>query len=642
MITPQQAEASKLDEEVIECNTKNTGSNDLSVQKCQIEQHAEHWSECDNLQQVQSDVSFNGIDPIKNMTEEYGRGITEQRVHWPELVQQVGNDQLQVYEKVRHSGTYNLFGLKQPIPSLLKYEAWVQASTGHSDDEWLLPLIRYGFPLQYVGPPDPSRGKISPNHKSALQHDAHIASFIVNEVHNHTIIGPFQKLPFKWANVAPMMTRPKSNPLKRRVIVDYSYPEGGINASIYKNVVFGTEVNHTLPTVAQAIDIIKANHFKVSLASVDLERAYRNFRTDPSDWPLTCIQHQKQYYVDTALPFGSRISSLYMQRIADFIQRALAVKGIQILVYLDDGLIITTEEHDPHTQLWEVIQTIRALGLPLAYDKIQEPAHRCRFLGIIIDVKARQVEIPREKIDSFLSLLMEVSGKKFISKTTLQSMVGSVNHLAKAVQGARLFMNRFLDCLRGVTGNRVEVSTEMLADIEWFLHFLKRYNGKTLVNDGQPRLFLEVDSCLVGGGGTDGTRAYMYQYPPAMTQAFNISQLEAINCLIAVRALVDSTCHDKLVSIACDNLGAVSVFQNSRGRDRVLNAVARALWYFGAANNVEFRFIHKPGTEMFVPDVLSRAYVDSRSYQWAEKVIAQRGLNIVKISPRMHDFNNYH
>lgn len=575
------------------------------------------------------------------MTEQYHREIKQQRAKWPEVIHQYGSEQLQIYDRVRKGGTYNVFGVKQPINSLLRHEEWERAGTGHADDKWLLQLIRFGFPLQYTGPPDPNQGMVQDNHKSAIEYENHIVAFIDNEVANETILGPFECLPFQWANVAPMMTRPKSNPAKRRVIVDYSYPSGGINATIYKNVLFGTEVNHTLPTVTHAIDAIKANDFKVTLASIDLERAYRNFRTDPSDWPLTCIQHSNKYYVDTALPFGSRVSSLYMQRVADFIHRAMAQKGINILVYLDDGLIITPQGSDPHTQLWEVIKTIRALGLPLAYDKIQEPSHRCRFLGIIIDLKLKQVEIPQEKITAFLSLLKQVSKRKFISKTTLQSIVGSVSHLSKAVQGARLFMNRFLDCLRGVTGNRVQVSEQMLADIQWFLAFLSQYNGKTIVNDGKPHLFIEVDSCMIGAGGTDGSRAYMYKYPQAMTATFNISQLEAINCLIAVRALVDRSYHNKLVSIACDNLGAICVFQNSKGKDRVLNAVARALWYFGAANNVEFKFIHKPGTQMIIPDLLSRAHIDDLSYQRALAVIKENAFTLISISPRMHDFNNY-
>lgn len=49
------------------------------------------------------------------------------------------------------------------------------------------------------------------------------------------------------------MTRPKTEEHKRRIIVDYSFPQGGINAFISKNEVFGMEIPHVLPTVNHAI-----------------------------------------------------------------------------------------------------------------------------------------------------------------------------------------------------------------------------------------------------------------------------------------------------------------------------------------------------------------------------------------------------
>lgn len=58
------------------------------------------------------------------------------------------------------------------------------------------------------------------------------------------------------------------------------------------------------------------------------------------------------YYVDTAVPFGSKLSSLYMQKITQFIQRALLAKGINIIMYLDNGLaLIPDDENADHNCL---------------------------------------------------------------------------------------------------------------------------------------------------------------------------------------------------------------------------------------------------------------------------------------------------
>lgn len=88
-------------------------------------------------------------------------------------------------------------------------------------------------------------------------------------------------------------------------------------------------------------------------------------------------------------------------------------------------------------------------------------------------------------------------------------------------------------------------------------------------------------------------------------------------------------------------MGAISVFLNSKGWDQILNAVARALWFFGANNNVEFLFTHKRGAQMEVPDLMSQAYLSSDMYNKASAMIAPKQLELVKISPTMHDFNDY-
>lgn len=548
---------------------------------------------------------------------------------------------MSVYEQVRSFGTYNVFGARIRLDSTLNVENWRLLSTNHIDDDWLIQLVEYGFPLQYVGPSCPTDLKKVTNHSSAVEFQDHVSHFIQKEIENNTIFGPFHDIPFEWGAIAPMMTRPKSNPQKRRIIVDFSYPNGGINASIHKNIVFGQYVDHWLPTVEQALKLIRQKQFRVNLATIDLERAYRNFRVDPIDWPLTCVTNQRNVYIDTAVPFGSRLSSLYMQKAAQFIQRALHARGITILVYLDDGLLITPDDCDADAQLLEVTRVIRELGLPLAYDKMQTPAKICTFLGIRIDLNKRVIEIPQSKIECFLQQIEDVLAHDTISRQKLQSIIGSVNHLSKAVQGARLFMNRLLDCLRGMVGNTTHVGKEIHDDLNWFRVFLRDFNGRAIINDGIPRTTVEADSCLIGGGGHNGSHAYMYKYPAAVRSSFHISQLEALNCLIAIRALLDDSHNNSVVQVNCDNQAVVSSIQSSRGKDRVINSIARALWFIGARRNIEFRFVHIPGVQLHKADALSRAFVDADSWDRAQKVMKDNSFKKITVYPFMHNFNKY-
>lgn len=597
----------------------------------------------------ESEISYIGeydrlrtrINPLELMTDQFKGDIRRNRADWPELTIKHPDPLLAIYDTVRRTGVYNAFQAKVVLPSLLKYHNWEAMGTGHVDDPWIIALVKFGFPLQFNGTFEDIPMLEHENHHSAVNYAKHVESYIVSEVANQILIGPFTDKPFTRLSVAPIMTRPKSNPAKRRIIVDYSYPEGeGINSRINKNEVFGTILEHDLPTVSQAVDVIRSRGFEVHLATIDLERAYRNFKTDPYDWPLTCIRYNDQYFVDTALPFGSRASSLYVQRVAEFIQRILRQKGIYMSMYLDDGLIITDDGQDHQAVLRTVIGVLRALGLPLSYDKIQMPSKRCVFLGIDIDVQKRQMTIPRAKLDAFREVLSEVEGKQTITRAQLQSLIGSVNHISKCVRGARLFMNRFLAALRQAESKIIRVDREIKADIAWFKQYMISFNGTALINHTQIDVAIQVDSCLVGSAGICADICYVYRYPDEMARRFHITQLEALNCLMAIRAFT-SGLRNKVVEVHCDNMPAVMAFTNSRGRDHILNAIARAVWYHAANRNLEVQFRHVPGVDLPFVDALSRAYLDEQSMNHANNIITKNNWKTVHISPTFHDFNRY-
>lgn len=197
---------------------------------------------------------------------------------------------------------------------------WKMRATGHEDDEWLIDCISMGFPMQYCGPA--LYNGFTSNHPSTINFPQYVTDYIEYERSIDAIIGPFEEPPFQpWANIVSLIWREKSDKVSRRIIMDLSYPPGcGPNAYITKNEVFGELLTHVLPTVQDAIQMIVSYEFDVVLGSIDVAHAYKNFLLDPLDWPLACVYHLGYYYIDTHMPFNSSISSVYMQRITQFIQ----------------------------------------------------------------------------------------------------------------------------------------------------------------------------------------------------------------------------------------------------------------------------------------------------------------------------------
>ena len=246
------------------------------------------------------------------------------------------------YETALEASRLNSPELRPLLKTSLVISQWEKHTTGHADDEWIMDSIKHGFPIQYGGPPryDPL---LLYNHSSANNHPQVIRQYLKKELREGAVFGPFSRPPFTpWMVISPLMTREKPDSAERRVIVDLSYPEGGVNKFITPHVFNGRPAVHDLPTVEHAVGAFNTLcPGDINLAVIDLSRAYRQFPVPPTDWPLLGIQFDGSYFCDGRLPFGARLSAFAMQSVARFIIRAMAHQGIKAFMYLDDILLIS-------------------------------------------------------------------------------------------------------------------------------------------------------------------------------------------------------------------------------------------------------------------------------------------------------------
>ena len=574
--------------------------------------------------------------PTHDMGLNHGEDVSQQYYWFPRpFISHLAPDKVaRIYDVVISGRTNNAAGARCVVPTGLNITAWELNSTGHPDDRDVLDGIRYGFPLQYRGGPLYQTGNECTNHRSAINYPEHIREYIDKELSLGTLVGPFEHPPFTpWCHVSPLMTRPKSDSHSRRVIVDLSYPDGGINQYILKNCVDGIPVTHKLPTIQHALfEIQTMGISQACMATIDISRAYRNFRTCPSDWPLLIIKTDDQYFIDTALPFGCRMSSYYMMSIANFIIRALDKQGIKVLIYLDDILIIGPNEAATQEAYTRVLHLLTDLGLPAAPHKLTPPSRKLVWLGIHIDLDENTISIPVTKLKEMRDIIIDAKGCTEISIKQMQSLIGMINHLGKAVPPARLFMCRLLDALRNAQGSSIPVDRNIMADISWFERYLVDFNGKAIIPDAEHSVIIEADACLTGMGAHDGKYYYTMPITQSMSESHSISRLECMNCLLAVRTLIKKEDAGRTILVKCDNESTTLTYKFGRARDMVMSACARAMWMFGASLNVNIVFQHTPGVDMGVADTFSRAYNSPLGRRHAHELARQMGLS--RVYPR--------
>ena len=549
--------------------------------------------------------------------------------NWPAICDSVNSNLVYIYDVVKASGMPNALNARLELPTKLNLEAWLKYQGTTEDDKQLLDFVQFGFPLGYMGPI--SNTQDVENHPSAVQYSSHIDNFIEKELQLGGIVGSFPSPPFRpWCHVSPLMSREKRGSDDRRIISDMTFPrEYSVNSYIYKNTVFGDEREHVLPTIDALVQDIISIGPGTYLSTLDVSRAYKNFKSDPLDWPLLVIKWSDKYYCDISMPFGARTGSCHMQRVANYIVRILKDKGVHAKMYLDDLILVSHSREQADQDFKTARDLLQELGLPEARGKAQYPSQEVTWLGVYINTRDMTLSVPEDRLAEAIEQVKTYMKRRSMNKKQLRSLVGKLLHVAKCIKPARLFVSKLLEALRGMTGFHININAHMRDDLRWFYEFAAQWNGISYITAPRPNKVIYVDACLSGIGAADEEYAYSGQIAPVQDGAANISEIEAVNVVIALHTFVSPADRGAHIKVRCDNLATVQVLRSGRGRNKVILECARAIWMHQAICNVDISYDHVPGVENCLADVFSRAHLSRNYYDRAAEYISTYGLNLV-------------
>ena len=219
-------------------------------------------------------------------------------VHWKSSP----ND-LQAHKLITATGKPNFLAGRISVHSQHNIDKWHFYLAQYWDAQ-LFDLLEYGFPL------DACRGNqfVSKeiNHALALQNVHHVQSYIEEELKFSAILGSFDNKPIP-LHVSLLMVRDKQDSLKKRTIMDLSWPKGAaVNTAVNKDIYLGTQYFLNYPS----IDLITDSLVKLGLGAliykIDISRAFRKIETDPRNIDLLGIKFRDQYFIDRSVPFGYR------------------------------------------------------------------------------------------------------------------------------------------------------------------------------------------------------------------------------------------------------------------------------------------------------------------------------------------------
>ena len=545
-----------------------------------------------------------------------------------------------LYDTVRHTALPNFMVARVPIRSGLNIKAWRRELAVYSDSS-LPDLLEFGFPANYSikAIPVPTYK----NHREKIDYTSFIRKYIVSECKLGALLGPFSVPPYTpWCQSSPIMTREKSTPGQRRIIVDLSYPPGrSVNSGIPRREYLGAPYIYTLPTVTQVGDRLHDLGPGAYMWSADISRAYRQLRTDPLSSPLFCITMDEQLYIDTALPFGCRSSGAACVRMTAAIRWMMSKRNWFTLVYVDDFIGVELTYLEAVKAFDCFINICEALGIELAKNKCHPPSVRLTWIGFHLDVETMSISIPEPKLEQVLIEAKTWLERPRASKQALQKLIGKLVHVSSCIPPGRRFISRILRALsRAHYSEIVVVDNELKRDVQWFCSYAQRSNGIFLIPDAPEIIWqIECDSCLSGGGAFSPEHFFHEKYDKDFISRFTtIHSLEAVNLVEAVATLRPQVARGARIVVNTDNQASAQSLQSGKCTDSDLGLCSRELWLLAAIHNFELQVMHKPGALLVLADALSRAHTSRGAARIITEQSHKLGITRIRVRHSEHRF----
>lgn len=486
----------------------------------------------------------------------------------------------------------------------LHFDSWCSLlPCDDKDYDFILSGVKNGFSI-VDKMPDFNTQVLCDNYRSAMSQKSLVEKQIKNEIDNGNYVV---------TKVKPLITSaigsvPKDNG-SVRLIHDASMPNKFcLNSLVEEKACSYMDLNY-------ACKLIKHNDY---LCKVDLKNAYRCVSLHESNYNLTGLHWKFEgdaedtYFYDTKLPFGASKSPSIFQCLSSAVCRIMKAKfNILVISYLDDFLIISNSYNECKSALQKLLFILRQLGFHINYSKIDGPAQKLIFLGVLIDTGEMTLSLPDRKLADFHGLLQTFQNKRRATKRQLESLIGSLNWASQVIQGGRSFMRRMID-LKNTLKNHSDkalLNSDFSADLEWWLKFMKTFNGRTCILDNKPISSLQCDACSEGGGATFLGDFFYINWTLDMPDVapLHINLKETIIIVIAIFKWA-SFLENKRVIIYTDNVTAKSVINKMTSRNPVVMVYIRFLFYMQAVYNFSIFAIHIPGKFNTLADACSRLH----------------------------------
>ena len=193
-----------------------------------------------------------------------------------------------------------------------------------------------------------------------------------------------------------------------------------------------------METVASVLLSVREGDF---LASLDLKDAYFQIPIHGSSRKLLRFMSEGTVYQFKALCFGLSTAPQVFTRVFAAVSAWAHSRGIRLLRYLDDWLVLSSSEKKAKQSIRELLSLCHTLGIVINEKKSDlVPSQSAKYLGMTIDTSAGKVFLSLARVEKFLSVAERFCSMQSPPAQVWQVILGHLASLEQLVPHGRLRM----------------------------------------------------------------------------------------------------------------------------------------------------------------------------------------------------------
>ena len=321
-----------------------------------------------------------------------------------------------------------------------------------------------------------------------------------------------------------------------------------------------------METVASVLLSVREGDF---LASLDLKDAYFQIPIHGSSRKLLRFMSEGTVYQFKALCFGLSTAPQVFTRVFAAVSAWAHARGIRLLRYLDDWLVLSSSEKKAKESIRELLSLCRALGIVINEKKSDlVPSQSAKYLGMTIDTGAGKVFPSLARVEKFLAVAERFCSMQSPPAQLWQVILGHLASLERLVPHGRLRMRSLQWHLKSQWSPEsdppslpVALPEEARRDLSWWMvrnHLLVGARFGTPA----PDLHLYSDASSSGWGAhlLDQNVSGVWS---SQEKLLHINLLEMKALFLALQAFQEDVAGHHVTAM-CDN-STVVAYVNKRG-----------------------------------------------------------------------------